>query len=116
MALAISSGSAALLLAYCVTGLSLLTINNGMAGRGTLGRVVGTTAHAQVTVSMNDLTPIPSLPVRARTEPWQSASALETPSSDDPLGKREELRELRRRAARAFMVMSVLKGSSTQVE
>ena len=116
MALAISSGSAALLLVYCVTGLSLWTINNGMAGRGTLGRVVGTTGHVQVPVLKNDLTPIPSLPVRAQIEPWQSASELETPSSDDPLGKREELRELRRRAARAFMVMTVLKESSTKLE
>ena len=114
MGLAISSGSAALLLAYCVTGLSLLTINNGMAGRGTLGRVVGTTA--QVPVSKNHLMPIPSLPVRAQIQPWQSASELEIPSSDDSLGKREELRELRRRAARAFMVMTVLKGSSSTLE
>jgi hypothetical protein len=115
MALAISSGSAALLLAYCVTGLSLWTINNGMAGRGTSSRVVATAVHAQLPVSKNDLT-IASLPVRAQIEPWQSARELETPSSDNPPGKREDLRELRRRAARAFMVVTLLKGSSTKPE
>jgi len=112
MAIAISSGSAALLLAYCVTGLSLWTINNGMAGRGTSDRVV----HARTLALENYVKPIVSRPARAQIKPWQPATDLNTSSSDDAHGKREELRELRRRAVVAFMVITLLEGSSIKGE
>ena len=115
MALAISSGSAALLLAYCVTGLSLWTINNGMAGRGAPARVVGAAAHARTSDLANKATPIVSRPLPAQIQPWQSATDVGT-SSDAALGKREELRELRRRAVMAFTVITLLKGSATNLE
>ena len=108
MALAMSSGSAAMLLAYCVTGLSLLTIDNGMAGRGASTKIVTAAAHARRPVFDGYVKPAVSGPSGKQLQTRQ----LEAPANETP-GKREELRELRRRAVRAFMVITLLKNSKT---
>jgi hypothetical protein len=107
MALAMSSGPA-LLLAYCVTGLALWTIDSGVAGRSKSTKLVAASAHARIRVFDDYVKPIVRGPVREQTQPWPS----EASTADNAPGKREELRELRRRAMRAFMVITLLKGSN----
>ena len=108
MALAMSSGPA-LLLAYCVTGLALWTIDSGMVAKNVSNKIVSAAAHARIPVLDDYVTPAVSVPSEEHLQTRQ----LEAPADKTP-GKREELRELRRRAVRAFMVITLLKGSKSK--
>lgn len=106
MAFAITKETATLLLAYCVTGVSLWTINNRMTESSGV-------VHAPMPFE-DFVKPIVSLPVRVQMQSWQ-ATDIETSSSDDALGKGEELRQMRRRAAMAAVLITALKNSATRV-
>jgi hypothetical protein len=110
MAFAMSSGSAALLLAYCVTGLSVWTIDNGIAGRTVAKRIGSAAADARVPVFDEYL----KAAMSDRSGEQIHSQHSEASSTDDATGKREELRELRRRAVRAFMVVTLLENSKTK--
>ena len=100
-----TSNASILLLAYCVAGLSLCTIDNGIGGRRE--KLFGSASNwvrQEYNPSENQVNPIVSRSAQFRRR--YSGTQVETFSLDDA----KEMHEKRRRTMMALMVMALLEG------
>lgn len=119
MALATSNEAAALLLAYCVAGLSLWTIEDGLVARKPAGSFSARSDirnELPVPLSKNYFNEAIFRPVQAPLERWQRAIERNIIPVDNASGEGKETGELRRRAVTALILISLLESSSLKRE
>jgi hypothetical protein len=116
MALAGTNASAPLLLAYCVTGLALWTIDAGIGGRRaekvfSSGQgVVVAEERRRMGKLENYIKPLLGRSGQATFLPSPGTAGVEAPSSSEALAKSEQ----RRRTVMALMVMALLEGPNVK--
>jgi hypothetical protein len=120
MALAGTNAPVPLLLAYCVTGLALWTIDAGIVGLRTEA-VFSNGQGAVVTEERRRLAKLENYAKPLLGRSGQAAfllspgtAGVEAPSSSDALAKTEEMREQHRRTVMALMVMALLEGPNVK--
>ena len=122
MALAGTNASVPLLLAYCITGLALWTIDTGIGQRST--RKVfgsgpsGVVSHERTRTAKleNYVKPLLGRSGQAQLQSWPRATGAEPVSVNDPFAKTEAMNQQRRRTMMTLMVMALLEGPNVKSE